>query len=209
MLRKGEISVNSQTQKQAKYLVSENDQVHWGTRRICAQGPVYLMLNKPQGYVCDRDDPHHPCALELINELDTSQLHFAGRLDVDTTGLVLITSDGQWSHRITNPRKQKYKRYYVTLADPVSKEQLCQLEEGIMLRGEDKPTLPAKTIQHNEHEVELAIMEGRYHQVKRMFAAVGNKVEALHRLAIGPYELDGHLDSGSYRRLTKDEMALV
>ncbi|HHJ80676.1 MAG TPA: pseudouridine synthase, partial [Candidatus Tenderia electrophaga] len=170
-------------------------------------GPLYFMLNKPEGYICATKDSRHPTVLDLIDEPGAHTLHPVGRLDIDTTGLVLLSDDGQWSHGITSPRRQKIKRYLVHLAEPLVAGIEHQFEAGVMLDGETKPTLPAQLKRISATEVELSIQEGRYHQVKRMFAAVGNAVTALHRQAIGPISLDDDLPVGAYRALTEAEVA--
>lgn len=141
--------------------------------------------------------------------MNPQDLHFAGRLDVDTTGLVLITDDGQWSHRITSPKHKCDKTYRVWLADPVTDDYARQLQEGVQLRSERELTLPAQMETVGEKEVLLTIHEGKYHQVKRMFAALGNKVVALHRERVGDIILDEALDPGEYRYLTEQEIESV
>jgi len=170
-------------------------------------GHRYLMLYKPVDVVCSTDDPEHRTVLDLLPPELRTQVHPAGRLDRDTTGLVLLTSDGQWSHRLTSPNHACGKCYRVTCADPVSDEDLQALREGILLRGEDSPTLPALAERVDANTLRLTITEGRYHQVKRMLAARGNKVEGLHREQIGEIVLDADLSPGEYRVLTEDEIA--
>ncbi|MGL9723370.1 16S rRNA pseudouridine(516) synthase RsuA [Sodalis sp. (in: enterobacteria)] len=169
----------------------------------------YFMLHKPQGYVCSTDDPDHPTLLYFIDEPVPDKLHAAGRLDIDTTGLVLLTDDGQWSHRLTSPRHHCEKDYLVTLEQPLAAETAEHFAAGIMLRGEKLPTRPARLEALSPQRVRLTLSEGRYHQVKRMFAALGNRVIALHRERIGAIVLDAHLQSGEYRALTTDEVASV
>ncbi|KNC91974.1 16S rRNA pseudouridine(516) synthase RsuA [Trabulsiella odontotermitis] len=172
-------------------------------------GPRYFMLNKPEGYVCSTDDPDHPTVLYFLDEPVAHKLHAAGRLDIDTTGLVLMTDDGQWSHRITSPKHHCEKTYLVTLESPVSEETAEQFAQGIQLHNEKSLTKPAELDVITPTEVRLTISEGRYHQVKRMFAAVGNHVVALHRERIGGITLDPHLAPGEYRPLTEEEIASV
>ncbi|MEE8729292.1 MAG: 16S rRNA pseudouridine(516) synthase RsuA [Rahnella inusitata] len=172
-------------------------------------GPRYFMLNKPQGYVCSTDDPDHPTVLYFLEEPVAYKLHAAGRLDIDTTGLVLMTDDGQWSHRVTSPRHQCEKTYLVTLENPLADDTAAQFEAGVQLHNEDSLTKPAQLEQIDERVVRLTISEGRYHQVKRMFAAVGNHVVALHRERIGEIVMDEDLEPGQYRRLTEQEIASV
>jgi 16S rRNA pseudouridine516 synthase len=138
-------------------------------------------------------------------------LHLVGRLDLDTTGLVLLTDDGDWSHRITAPRKKRPKVYRVRLAHAWSREEpaLTILREGVSLRGDDRPTAPAEVDWLGGDDLRLVIREGRYHQVKRMLAAVGNRVVSLHRERIGALALDPSLSPGAYRSLTEIERELA
>lgn len=166
----------------------------------------YFMLNKPQGYVCSTDDPDHPTVLYFLEEPVAYKLHAAGRLDIDTTGLVLMTDDGQWSHRITSPKHHCEKTYLVTLEHPLADDTAAQFTAGVQLHNEDSLTKPAQLEQLEECVVRLTISEGRYHQVKRMFAAVGNRVVALHRERIGEIRMDEDLELGQYRELTEEEI---
>ena len=172
-------------------------------------GPRYFMLNKPQGYVCSTDDPDHPTVLYFLDEPVAWKLHAAGRLDIDTTGLVLMTDDGQWSHRITSPRHHCEKTYLVTLESPVADDTAEQFAKGVQLHNEKDLTKPAVLEVITPTQVRLTISEGRYHQVKRMFAAVGNHVVELHRERIGGITLDADLAPGEYRPLTEEEIASV
>ncbi|XNM88129.1 16S rRNA pseudouridine(516) synthase RsuA [Escherichia coli] len=137
------------------------------------------------------------------------KLHAAGRLDIDTTGLVLMTDDGQWSHRITSPRHHCEKTYLVTLESPVADDTAEQFAKGVQLHNEKDRTKPAVLEVITPTQVRLTISEGRYHQVKRMFAAVGNHVVELHRERIGGITLDADLAPGEYRPLTEEEIASV
>lgn len=169
------------------------------------------MLYKPEGFVCSHEDGFNHTAFVLLDEVKMDELHFAGRLDVDTTGLVLITDDGKWSHRITSPKHKCDKTYRVWLADPIGSDYAEKLAAGVQLRNEKELTLPAQMtiVNADENEVLLTIHEGKYHQVKRMFAALGNKVEQLHRERIGAIELDENLEPGEYRYLTQEEIDSV
>ncbi len=171
----------------------------------------YFMLHKPQGYVCANSDGHHPVVLDLLREPQCERLQIAGRLDVDTTGLVLITDDGQWNHRVTSPSLHCQKIYVATLDQPLTDVAADLLRDGVQLDGEKKRTKPAQVSFLNEQktQVRLAIHEGKYHQVKRMFAAVGNHVHTLHRESIGDIVLDAKLVLGEYRALTSEEIASV
>jgi 16S rRNA pseudouridine516 synthase len=173
-------------------------------------GHRYLMLHKPAGYVCGRHaEGSHLSALSLIDLPHADRLSFAGRLDADTTGLVLLSDDGQWVHRIISPRSGCEKTYRVELAEALERGAIEQLEAGVMLRGESNPTLPARLVQLAPEGCHITLTEGRYHQVKRMFAAVGNHVVALHRDRIGALELDPALQPGDWRPLTTSEVASI
>lgn len=170
--------------------------------------PVYVMLNKPAGYLCANTDSQHPTVLDLL----PSGLHpseppqIVGRLDLDTTGLLLITTDGDWNHRITAPTSRCTKVYKVELAEPATAEAIETLERGVMLHSETKPTLPCLIQRIDSCHVRIKLQEGRYHQVKRMFAAVGNRVVHLHREQVGGLTLDPALKPGEFRHLTESEI---
>ena len=206
-LKNGVVSVNEEIEKSGARKVSAEDAIRYeGELLEWLEGGQYFMLYKPQGYVCSHDDGEYPTVFQFFDYPLMNKLHTAGRLDVDTTGLVLLTDDGQWSHRITSPKHHCEKTYLVTLADPVEAFYAQQLAEGILLRGEKEPCLPAKMEILDDYNVNLTISEGRYHQVKRMFAALGNKVEALHRWRIGDIVLDESLEEGEYRTLSDEEI---
>ncbi|HAS6361346.1 TPA: 16S rRNA pseudouridine(516) synthase RsuA [Vibrio vulnificus] len=211
ILKSGEVTVNEQVQKSGAVKVTEECVVEWQGRELVTQGPRYIMLYKPEGFVCSHEDGFNHTAFVLLDEVKMDELHFAGRLDVDTTGLVLITDDGKWSHRITSPKHKCDKTYRVWLADPIGSDYAEKLAAGVQLRNEKELTLPAQMtiVNADENEVLLTIHEGKYHQVKRMFAALGNKVEQLHRERIGAIELDENLEPGEYRYLTQEEINSV
>ncbi|HID7484526.1 TPA: 16S rRNA pseudouridine(516) synthase RsuA [Morganella morganii] len=209
-LRAGMVTVDGEVVKNGALKVSaENEVAYDGNVMTHVTGPRYFMLNKPQGYVCSTDDPINPTILYFIDEPVAHKLHAAGRLDIDTTGLVLMTDDGQWSHRITSPKHHCEKTYRVTLAEPVADTTAALFEQGVMLNGEQHPTKPAKLEIITPQDVRLTISEGRYHQVKRMFAAAGNHVDELHRERIGGIVLDDSLAPGEYRPLTDEEIQSV
>lgn len=178
-------------------------------RRLGLRPPRYIMLHKPQGYISATQDEVYPCVLKLLPVELAANLQCAGRLDVDTTGLLLLTDDGQWSHRLRSPKKACNKVYQVDLAEPLAENVAGRFAEGVMLHGEDKATLPAALEVITPTRVLLTIQEGKYHQVKRMFAAVGNHVESLHRLQIGNIWLDDNLEPGQWRHLTEEEIASI
>lgn len=218
------VACNQQRVTDIAYKVTANDTITIDQHTVAALNAIYIMLHKPAGYVCATEDAEHPTAIDLLTFGDAStslpplknphvplplrqQLQIAGRLDKDTTGLVLITNDGQWNHRITTPGQQCSKRYSVTLSTPLTTDAAKQFEEGIQLRGESKKTRPAKVIFETQQTVSVIIQEGRYHQIKRMFAALGNHVTGLHRTDIGPLTLDNQLNVGEYRYLNRAEVS--
>lgn len=206
LIRMGDVSVNGECKVKADQKITDADQIYLHQELITSQPPRYLMLNKPTGYVCANQDSENPTVIDLLDDLRTEDLQIVGRLDKDTTGLVLITDDGQWNHQITAPVSHCKKTYLVTLADPVTAETAELFKAGVLLDGEKKLTAPAELELLSSHQVKLTISEGKYHQVKRMFAAVGNKVTGLHRQQIGNLVLDSNLEPGQYRSLTQNEI---
>ncbi|PIE20788.1 MAG: 16S rRNA pseudouridine(516) synthase [Neptuniibacter caesariensis] len=205
-MKAGEVVVNDLATKNPALHVTDDDEVYLSGYPVEAPGERYLMLHKPPGCVCSNDDGTHPTVLSLIDLPRAEELTICGRLDVDTTGLVLITSNGQWAHKITSPKHKTGKRYHVITADPISGAAVEKFAKGLMLINEKERTKPAKLTLIAECEAEVVLTEGRYHQVKRMFAAIGNKVEALHRVSIGPITLDEDLEPGEFRFLTDNEI---
>lgn len=209
-LRAGKVMVNNEVIKTGSYQITPEMVVSYDN--VVLQhivGPRYFMLNKPPGYVCSTVDEVNPTILSFIDEPAITKLHIAGRLDIDTTGLVIITDDGKWTHKIISPKHHCEKTYLVTLAQPISTEVTDKFLAGIWLKGEKLPTKPAKLSIVSSIQVRLTISEGRYHQVKRMFAAVGNHVCALHREGIGGIYLDPALEAGQYRSLTQEEIKTI
>ncbi len=211
IIKSGDVTVDDVVQKSGSFKVGDGSIVEWQEREIRKPGPRYIMLFKPDGFVCSHEDGFNHTAFVLLDEVKMEDLHFAGRLDVDTTGLVLITDDGKWSHRITSPKHKCEKTYRVWLVDPIEADYIEKFAQGIELRNEKEATLPAtlEIVDEDEKEVLLTITEGKYHQVKRMFAALGNKVEHLHRERIGEILLDESLEPGEYRYLTEEEINSV
>lgn len=169
---------------------------------------VYIVLNKPQGYECSHQATHHKSVFSLFPEILLHRgIQCVGRLDQDTTGLLLLTDNGQFLQALTHPRKHVPKVYHVTTADPITPEQIQGLQQGVELRNE-KGIYAATDIQlFSEHQLSMTIHQGVYHQVKRMLAAVGNKVEALHRHQVGLLELPD-LPEGEWMYLSDEQKQL-
>lgn len=173
---------------------------------------VYLMLNKPKGVVSATNDKNEKTVIDLVpDEFKRRNLFPAGRLDITTTGFVLITDDGDYAHRILSPKNHIEKTYEARLAEAVTDEQLSTVAEGIVLKDGTK-CLPAKlrVIEDGDNPlVEIKICEGKYHQIKRMFAAAGNGVIGLKRTKMGGVRLDKNLPEGKCRLLSPDEVQLI
>ena len=169
----------------------------------------YFMLHKPPGCVSATRDPEHPTVLDLFDEPDKEDLHIAGRLDFNTTGLMLITNDGSWSRRLTQPQTKLPKVYYVETEQDIGPEYALKFSEGLYFAFEDLTTLPAEMALLGPKSARLSIVEGRYHQVKRMFGHFDNKVLRLHRERMGPLVLDDALKPGEYRALRTEEIQLI
>lgn len=208
-VRQGRVLVNGLQVRDSAANLADDVSVELDGRQLEAPGPKYIMLYKPEGVVSVTEDEQHTTILDLLAIETTSGLHAAGRLDIDTTGLVLITSDGDWSHRITSKNAHCPKVYHVWLEDDLTDAAAEQIRNGVMLHGEKHKTLPAELEIIASREVRLTLTEGRYHQVKRMFAAVGNRVVQLHREAIGGIALDETLEPGEWRYLTPEEVAAI
>jgi 16S rRNA pseudouridine516 synthase len=208
-LKKGLICINGEVVKNGALQIASTDVITFEGQQLQKRGQRYIMLNKPQDFISSTQDELYPSLLHLLDIDKAFDLHIAGRLDVDTTGLVLITDDGKWSHQITSPKKHCPKRYRVLLAEAIGADAEEKFSLGLELKGEDKPTQPATLEIISPREVLLTITEGKYHQVKRMFAALGNKVEALHREKIAAIELDKQLASGQWRYLSEQEISSV
>lgn len=211
-MHRGEVCVNDETVKNPATQVDTEHIVTWNGERLSLVGLRYVMLNKPSGVECTARRGLYPRVVDLIDLPRAERLQPVGRLDVDTTGLLLLTDDGQWSHRVSSPKRRFGKVYRATLAEALTGEALEQaawrFAQGIELESEELPMRPAQLVMRTDTEAQLILHEGKYHQVKRMFAAIGHHVEALHREAIGPLTLDASLAPGEWRELTEAEVAL-
>ncbi len=166
----------------------------------------YFMLHKPVGVVSATCHPEHRTVLDLLDEPDKDDLHLAGRLDLNTSGLLLISNDGLWTRRLTLPGSKQPKVYRVQTEQPITDEYIEVFARGLYFAYEDLTTLPAELEILDSHSARLTLHEGRYHQVKRMFGHFQNKVIGLHRERIGPLNL-GDLPVGQYRALSDEEVA--
>ena len=162
-----------------------------------------VLLHKPAGYECSQKPKHHPSVMSLLPPpLRVRGLQPVGRLDEDTTGLLLMTDDGALIHRLTSPKKHVPKVYEIETVDPVSDAQVDELRRGVVLHDDPLPVRAAACERSGEHALRLTLLEGKYHQVKRMVAATGNTVRALHRSAYGVLTLPADLAPGQWRWLS-------
>ncbi len=210
LIRKGRITVNGLPIKNNDYkLNTEQDMICFDSFPVKYQKFVYYMLNKPSGVVSATNDNTCKTVIDLLNAENRKNLFPVGRLDKDTTGLLLITDDGEFSHKILSPKKHVPKTYLALLDGKLNETEKLRIEQGIDI-GDETITLPA--VLHYESPdsnlIRITITEGRYHQVKRMFYAVGKNVVSLKRIQIGALKLDETLNAGSYRQLTENEISL-
>lgn len=170
--------------------------------------PLYLMLNKPIGVVSATKDLKHSTVLDLIEHPQKNELHIVGRLDLNTTGLLLLSNDGAWSRKISLPESKLAKTYEVIVSKPITDEYIRVFREGMYFAYENIITQPACLEIRSEFSARLTLTEGKYHQVKRMFGFFQNEVLALHRAAVGPMTLEG-LELGQSRELTLEERVAI
>ncbi|MBQ3513709.1 MAG: rRNA pseudouridine synthase [Lachnospiraceae bacterium] len=208
-IKKGFVQIEGVNKVTPEYKVDiEKDKVYYNGTLLHYVEYEYYMLNKPMGYVSATVDNLHHTVLDLIDTKIRKDLFPVGRLDIDTEGLLLITNDGELAHRLLSPKKHVNKTYYAEVEGEVTKEDVAAFSEGLDI-GEEELTLPAKLIIKKSGEIsqiEVTIQEGKFHQVKRMFEAVGKKVVYLKRLSMGTLLLDENLKLGEYRSLTQEEI---
>jgi 16S rRNA pseudouridine516 synthase len=186
-------------------LVLEIEGVQWAY-----QEKAYLVFHKPSGYECSHKTKFHPSVYTLLPPpLIERGVQCVGRLDQDTTGLLLLSDDGQFIHKMTSPKKNIGKVYQISTAEPISEEQITHLLSGVVLDDDPKPCNAVACEKISESMLYMTIVEGRYHQVKRMIAAVGNHVKLLHRTQIGSYNLPENLKEGEWRWLSPDDLQLL
>lgn len=200
----GEARVNGEPVTHEAAQVHENNLVTLAGQRLEPRPFRYLMMHKPAGTLCSNVDGVYPSLFRWLEIDRPDELHIVGRLDADTTGLVLLTDDGRWSFTITRPEQHCAKVYRVGLRDPLAEHVAARFAQGLWLQGETKPTQPARVEASGPREALLTITEGRFHQVKRMFAAVGNRVIRLHREQIGGIRLN--VPPGQWRALSRAEI---
>lgn len=212
LLRKKQVYVNDRLVVQPDYKVNpETDKVTAQGKQAGYEQYAYYMMNKPQGVVSATKDEKEKTVIQLIKEQKRRDLFPVGRLDKDTEGLLLITNDGKLANNLLAPGKHVEKTYYAEINGKVTEREIRMFFSGLDI-GDEKKTAPAELkilISDEKSKVEICITEGRYHQIKRMFEAVGMQVLYLKRLSMGALSLDPELKPGNYRKLTGLEIALL
>ena len=208
-VRAGRVTINGVKAKDSSIHVGEDDVVCMDGKEIKYERFVYYLMNKPAGVISATEDPRERTVLDLIGGQQRKGLFPVGRLDKDTEGLLLITNDGELAHRLLSPGRHVDKVYFARLDGPVGERERELFAQGLRV-DETLTAMPAVLeILEPANEVRVTIREGKFHQVKRMFAAVGREVLYLKRLSMGPLTLDNGLAAGAYRRLTEEEESAI
>ena len=206
LIRKGYVLVNGNVIKDDDFKVDEfNDEINILDSEIKYEEFIYIMLNKPEGYVSATYDYSKPIVLDLIDDYKKRNLFPVGRLDIDTHGLLLITNDGNLAHRMLSPKSHVDKKYYLKYDGKYNESFIQKFNDGITLDDGYK-CMPAEFIDLGDNEAYIIIREGKFHQVKRMMEAVGCNVTFLKRISFGNLVLDESLKEGKWRHLTNEEI---
>lgn len=210
ILKNGSVTVNGTVVKDPKYHVDpKHDAIFIYGEQVNYREFIYLMMNKPPGVISATEDFYEDTVVDLLQADDAIFNPFpVGRLDKDTEGLLLLTNDGQLAHQLLSPKKNVPKTYFAVIDQEVTEADVEQFAKGVILDDgyHTKPGVLRIIKSGIRSDIELTITEGKYHQVKRMFAAVGKRVIYLQRISMGPLQLDDQLELGEYRELTQDEI---
>ncbi len=209
LIRAGAVTVDGAAAKSADMSVSETARVCVNGGELCYREFVYIMLNKPAGYVSATEDKKYPVVTELIGgEYAHFNVFPVGRLDIDTEGLIILTNDGALSHALTSPKKNVYKKYFARLDKDAEPSDIEAFAAGMEFKDFTAKSAVLE-ITENPREVYIQIAEGKFHQVKRMCERAGKNVEYLKRVSVGALELDSTLAPGGSRELTEEELRLL
>lgn len=206
LLAQGRVQVDGRSVGGTDHLIDEFSHVSIDDRLLQAKLPVYVMFHKPVGILSATSDPQHTTVIDMLQRPDKDDLHIVGRLDRGSSGLLLLTNDGRWSRALMAPECDVPKVYLVTLQNPLTSDYVKAFAEGMYFGYEDITTRPARLEILEERLARVTLVEGRYHQIKRMFGRFRNPVLALHRTAIGNLPLDPALAPGQSRELTPVEL---
>jgi len=212
IIKSKDVKVNGEIITDSGFNVNiEKDEVTYLEEKLVYEEFIYLMLNKPKGYVSATID-FEKTVLDLVNEYKKYNLGIVGRLDKDSEGLILLTNDGKLNHQLTNPKKDIYKKYYVEVEGKFTDLDILKFKEGIMIidvDGSNYLTKEAILEIITDNSAYISISEGKFHQIKKMCAALGKSVTYLKRIQIGPLMLDPNLKVGEYRKLSTSELDLL
>jgi 16S rRNA pseudouridine516 synthase len=206
MLAQGRVLVNGHIAYNTDEIIDIFSHIILDGQVIQANTAYYVMLHKPTGVVSATKDDIHRTVIDLLDFSFKDELHIVGRLDLNTSGLMLLTNDSRWSERLTLPESKVSKRYLVTLKNKLTADYIEAFANGMYFGYEDLTTKPAKLTILSDYQAEVELLEGRYHQIKRMFGRFRNPVVALHRYAIGNIQLDRQLAESQSRKLTESEV---
>lgn len=208
-IKQGKVMVNNQVIRKNDWTVDEyKDEILFDLEPLRYKKFIYIMLNKPSGYLSATKDEELPTVIDLIEEYRHYDLFMVGRLDLDAEGLMILTNDGKFAHQITNPKHSISKKYYVKVEGEFSLDDVSSFRKGLMIYDGNKnlyQTKPATLDIISSNEAYITISEGKYHQVKKMCIKVGKTVTYLKRLQIGGLMLDSNLETGEYREITLEE----
>ncbi len=207
-IRKGYVLVNGEIVTNDDFKIDEvNDEVVIADNKVEYSDKIYIMLNKPDGYVSATFDNNDPTVIDLVSEYSYKNIFPVGRLDKDTHGLLLITNDGVLAHNLLSPKKHVLKKYYLKYDGKITANNIEKFKKGIDLG--DFITKPAELIDLGNNEAYVIISEGKFHQVKRMMEHINCNVTYLKRIEFGPLKLDDNLEEKEYRLLSKEEIEML
>ncbi|GAA5141697.1 pseudouridine synthase [Thalassotalea piscium] len=203
------IVVDGKTTDDISLIINKFSHIEFDSKVLQANKASYIMLYKPVGVVSATKDEQHKTVIDLLTFPEKSSLHIVGRLDLNTSGLVLLTNDSRWSERLTKPENKVKKRYIVTLKNPLTPDYIAAFEQGMYFAFENVTTRPATLAILSDYVAQVDLVEGRYHQIKRMFGRFRNPVVNLHRQSIGKLALDNKIKVGESRYLTPLEIEQI
>lgn len=198
-LVKGRVNVDNELCDDPSRLVNQFTQIDYDGLVLQNNQPIYILLHKPIGVVCATKDAQHKTVIDLIEHPQKNELHIVGRLDLNSSGLVLLTNDGRWSSALTDPKHKVNKVYEVEVEHPITEDYITAFAQGMYFEYENHITAPALLSILSANTAQVVLTEGKYHQIKRMFGRFRNPVLKLHRIAIGNYSLPSDLKVGEWQ----------
>lgn len=210
IIKQKQIYINDNIVTNCDFSISD-EIIRYGQKELIYKENIYLIMNKPKGYVCAKSDNVNPTVMDLITDYDVRKLNIVGRLDKDTTGLLIITTDGNMVHHLTSPKHNKEKEYYVLCDKPFNENDVLRAKEGVEIKDEDGSNYVCKSSiikinRKNNYGAYITITEGKFHQIKKMCKTLNKEVLELSRIRISELVLEDNLQLGCYRELTNDEI---